>query len=354
MIVNITSPSLNKLFEMNRRHSEQFLKEQPERRSSLEECPVQVGIVSCMDGRAKAANTIGQPCGRVRREWRTLGGIVEVGVPRFRASIENWLRFAEEHGHEALMLVTYHFSASNNLSLGCRGHNHNKEASRVSAIEIRNQFCRVYETVPYPVVVGIDTDYDELFVHGDKPDQMSGTTEFGQEADIRRWIATSFPSMSANVQNALASLMRGNAGHTARIRRENRPIEAADHHEFALVIGDGCWTEHNSAIVVGPYTLDLSNQIRIAAGLLWNNFTGCRTNGHEPVLLTCAVQGKKDPPHVRRGAVEEALCLKRFAQRIIEEHVPKLAARMSCEASVLDLDTRLLQPILTDEVIYVG
>ncbi|MDD2807356.1 MAG: carboxysome shell carbonic anhydrase [Patescibacteria group bacterium] len=339
----IYTVSTNQLLAMAARHSEQFLREQLNRQDFLRKHPVQIAGISCMDGRTKLSAIFGLRFGFIRRQWRTLAGVVDLGAPRFRASVDNWRSYAKQNDQDSLVFVSYHYSGRNDAQLGCRGHHHNKDRALAAALKIYEQFVRVYgETMPCPVVIGIDTDFETVYVHDQKGSIIDASSFVNQpEADIVECLAGGFPSMPKTVLEVLALAVKGNAVHTSGLKAAKRPIEEAQHHEYALVVGEGMWTEPNSAIVVGPYTLDFGESIGVAAGLLSDNFDKGRANGNDPVLLSCAVF--RDSEIARRGAIEEARCFLDYSQQVIAKQVPDFAKRLIYHASVLDLNNRLVE-----------
>src|SRR3989339_1572437 len=171
---------------MSRMHSAQFLREQPTRRGFLKEHPVQVAGISCMDGRTKLSSIFGMRFGFIRRQWRTLGGVVDLGAPRFRASVENWRHYADRSGQEKLVFIGYHFSGTDNAKLGCRGHDHDKDRAIGAALGIGEQFSRVYGETIFCPVIGVDTDYDGLYIHDKRGDIIDVGSFAGQsESSIR-------------------------------------------------------------------------------------------------------------------------------------------------------------------------
>ena len=339
------STGIDYLLELNVRHSQAYNEVATERRRYRGEHPTEIAALKCMDGRlhlpviTKTALGIIQP-------FRNLGGKFDLGWPYFQAVLDEWIQQGISRGRYCVVFVTYHF-ARGDAHRGCRGFNYDPEAARAAAVQLKDQFIRVYgRGSVVPLVCGIETDLEALILHGDdeRTIDLSGVTDFSPTF-VEGLLNLLYPSLPERVVLDLVPLVAGNIEHIAEVRAANRPIAETEHKEWVLGIGRGFDWLHaiNTAFIVGPYDPHLSEAIETGAKLLKSNIDERRIDVNGIVLMTSAVYHEPGPDYVL--AKEKALFLSKFALDIIKNKVPDLVPHLQILTGFTDLNTRKFEVI---------
>jgi hypothetical protein len=97
----------------------------------------------------------------------------------------------------------------------------------------------------------------------------------------------------------------------------------------------------NMALIIGPYSPDLADPIRQAAGIIENNMRAGRIPDDGFLLLASA-------PYVEIGvdrarAVLKSRFLSQFAAEVIRNEFPELASKMFMHTAVLNSRSRTLE-----------
>ena len=333
------------LLELNARHSHAYIDVATERRRYRGEHPTEIAALKCMDGRlhlpvmTKTALGIIQP-------FRNLGGKFDLGWPYFQAVLDEWIQYGIRRGRYCVVFVTYHY-ARGNVHRGCRGFNYDAEAAKVTAVELRDQFVRVYgRGAVVPLVCGIETDLEALILHAedDRAVDLSEVTDSSPSA-VEGMLNSLYSSLPERIILDLVPLVAGNITHIAEVRASNRPIAETEHKEWVLGIGRGFDWLHaiNTAFIVGPYDPNLSDAIETAARLLKSNIDDGRIDPNGIVLMTSAVY--RDPGPNYGLAKEKALFLSKFALDIIEDKVPDLVPHLQILTGFTNLNTRKFEVV---------
>ncbi len=342
------------LWRLGREHSLDYC--QPEadlaRRRYLAEHPTHIMVLKCMDGRIHIPYATRTPLGIIE-PFRNLGGMFNLGWPYLGEVVANSVAEAVDAGKRVLLVITYHFSKGD-PARGCAGFNHDTAASIRYVQDIRRQveytFGAAHQTV-YPLVMGFETDEDALILHGEGDPLNLAEVREDDEGVLTSHLAALFPDMPGRILADLVPLVLGNIRHVAETRAETRASRrnlATEHREWMICIGRGFDFLHvpNVALIVGPYSPDLSGPIIKAAGIIQANMQAGRVPDDGFLLLASA-------PY-REGGVDRARAelksrfLSAFAHEVIARELPDLHPRMIRRTAVLHWETRALELIEQD------
>ena len=316
------------------------------RRKYRAEHPTEIAAFKCMDGRLNLPVMTETPPGIIV-PFRNLGGQFDLGWPFLGSEVRTWVDYAISRGRSAIPLVTYHFSKGD-VHRGCKGFSYDTKAAKAFTENLRKQFEKVFgksHLVVYPVQVSIETDEDALIFHGEKHGEILDLSLVAPMIDIevlRLSLERLYPTMPRPMVNDLLPIAMGNIRHIKEVRESARPIEQIDHQEQVLAIGRGFDWLHlpNKALIVGPYSPDLSKPIGIAAGLLLDNIQKKRVPASEGVVVMSAAGYRDEAGPERLMAEEKARSLARLTLEVIHDKVPELAKYMKLIVGVTNLNTR--------------
>lgn len=308
--------------------------------------PTATFAFSCMDGRINISVATGVPPGIIV-PFRNLGGRFDLGWPHFGEVLAEHIGGMVEKGRRALALITYHYSKGDSHR-GCAGFGYDSAAARNHAFEIKRQmeivFGSVHSTV-YPLVCGFETDEDALVLHGAGGEALDLSTLSSTIHDtLPALLAKLYPDMPTQVRQDLLPLVQGNISHIAGVRRSNRELDI-EHHEWVIGIGRGFNWMHmpNLALIIGPYSPDLADPIREAAGIIEANINDRRIPEDGFLLLTVA------PYHeigVDRARAElKSGFLTAFAAGIIRAEYPSLKEKMHVRSAVISWQSQVMEVI---------
>lgn len=340
------------LLTLSREHSETFCSPSAwlARERYLAAHPTRIVVMKCMDGRIHIPHATRTPLGIIR-PFRNLGGIFHLGWPYLGEMLSDAVVEAARAGHGVLMLITYHFSRGER-SRGCAGFGCDSDAAFAHAREIQAQaeqlFGRDHRHV-YPLVCGFETDSDALIVHGDDGDMLDiGDLEAHQTTSLERRISTLCPDMPADIRRDLLPLLEGNLAHVDDLRGVSRELDI-EHREWVICIGRGFDFLHvpNTALIVGPYSPDLSEPIGTAASIIDANMRVGRIPDDGFMLL--ASTPYHDTGVDRARAELKSRFLSDFAAQVIQREHPALAERMVRHTAILHWPTRRLSVLDTHD-----
>ncbi|QEW07098.1 carboxysome shell carbonic anhydrase domain-containg protein [Nitrincola iocasae] len=334
------------LMELSRTHSALFC--DPEnslaRQRYLAEHPTRIIALKCMDGRIHLPYATKTPLGIVH-PFRNLGGIFDLGWPYMGDLLESQVMEAIHQGRRVLIIITYHFSKGDK-SRGCAGFNCDKDAAMVHANEIREQveaiFGHGHKTV-YPLVCGFETDEDALILHSSEGESLDLSTLKPDELDsLPVKLEGFFTDMPAQVRHDLLPLVEGNLRHIDEMRQLQRDLDI-EHSEWVICVGRGFDFLHvpNVALIIGPYSPDLSDPIIKAAGIIRANMAQGRIPDDGFLLLSSAPYDEVGPDQAR--AELKARFMAEFAANVIGETQPALAEKMLIRTATLHWSTRRLE-----------
>jgi hypothetical protein len=337
------------LFAHAKRHGEAFAG--PEtwlaRKRYLAEHPTAIGVLKCMDGRINIPVATETPMGIIQ-PFRNLGGRFDLGWPHLGEVLTDYVMSVVGEGRRALMTSTYHFSKGD-PQRGCAGFDFDTEAAREHTFAIRRQVEQVFgadhQTV-YPLVCGFETDEDALILHGQNGALLDASSVTEIETLPARLQAL-FPDMPEQMRADLLPLVQGNIRHVAEVRRTARELDI-EHREWMICLGRGFDWLHmpNQALIIGPYSPDLADPVRKAAGILQSNMKAGRIPDDGFLLLASVPYAEIG---VDRARAELKLrFLSGFAAEVITREFPKLAEKMHRRTAVLNWGSRNLEMLEGD------
>ncbi|RCV90853.1 hypothetical protein [Billgrantia montanilacus] len=310
--------------------------------------PTRIMVMKCMDGRIHIPHATRTPLGIIT-PFRNLGGIFHLGWPYLGEMLTDTVYEATRGGHGVLMIITYHFSRGEK-NRGCAGFDCDAEAALSHAREIRAQAEQLFghdHRHVYPLVCGFETDGDALIVHGEGDTRLD-MSELGlaDASDLERRVTALCPDMPSDIRRDLLPLLEGNLQHVDSLRGVARELDI-EHREWVICVGRGFDFLHlpNTALIVGPYSPDLSQPIGTAAGIIDANMKSSRIPDDGFLLLASTPYQEVGVDRAR--AVMKSHFLTEFATRVIHREHPKLAKRMLRRTAVVHWPSRRLE-LLSD------
>ena len=338
------------LFEVNNRHSAKFINTRLARQIYRVKHPTEICAFKCMDGRIHIPVVTNTPPGIIL-PYRNIGGAFDLGWPLLGDDITSWVKYAVSKGRNSLILVTYHYSKGDDHR-GCAGFQYNNELAFEYTVNFYKQVNRLFgenNKVVFPIVIGLETDTDSLVFHPQNPtgkdviycsDKMSDKNDYLLEV-----IHGLYPDMNEEVMNDLLPLIQGNIAHIKEIKESGRKPIDMQHREWILGVGRGFdWLhEPNTALIIGPYSPDLSAPIIKAIGIIADNIKNGRINDDGFLVLSSAPFKEEGVDENR--AKEKTNFFKHYVQKIIKENFPELESKARYLAVVVDEHTRKIRPI---------
>jgi hypothetical protein len=340
------------IFELARRHGENY--RSPEawlaRQRYLAEHPTAIAVLKCMDGRINIPVATNTPTG-ILMPFRNLGGMFNLGWPHLGEVLAHHVLRMTDSGRRVLILITYHWSKGDHKR-GCAGFNHDTEAAIAHTREIRRQVEHIFGTghgTVYPLVCGFETDEDALVIHGADDTALDlATLSAAEAATLPNRLASLLPDMPAQMRADLLPLLHGNLEHITQVRtqaeRHERTLDI-EHREWMICLGRGFDFLHtpNLALIIGPYSPDLADPLRKAAGIIENNMRAGRIPDDGFLLLASVPY---DEIGVDRARAElKSRFLSQFAAEVIRNEFSALAQKMRKRTAVLDWNSRTLEHI---------
>ncbi len=338
------------LFGLNASHAAEFASPDARNARSLYRAthPTEVAVLKCMDGRIHGSIATQTPLG-ILQPFRNLGGRFEIGWPHFQLVLAQWIDYAISKGRQALVLVTYHFSAGN-PHRGCAGWNYDTAAAVAFTAGLKREIEEAFgvrHEVVYPVQVGFETDEDAFVLHGRDGEtvELAGLTH-PTEGDLIALLQRLYPDMPQRILLDFLPLVRGNIEHISKVRASRRPILDLEHREWILALGRGYDWLHtpNTALIVGPWSHNLEVPVATAAGIIASNMEAGRIPGVSAILLTSGIF--RDPAGTEpRLAAQKARFLARMAMDVVGRHFPDLARTITPLPVIVDMNTRRMQAV---------
>jgi hypothetical protein len=339
------------LFAHARRHAEEF--SSPElalaRKRYLAEHPTAIAALKCMDGRINLSVATQTPMGVVQ-PFRNLGGMFDLGWPHLGEVLTAYVNEMVSHGRRVLLLVTYHFSKGD-PKRGCAGFAFDTEAAKAHTRQIQTQVSHVFglsHSTVYPLICGFETDEEALVIHGTDGQtlDMATLSESGFSLLDAR-LAALLPDMPSRMRADLLPLVEGNLRRVFELRKTVRDVDI-EHREWMICIGRGFDFLHmpNLALIIGPYSPDLADPIRKAAGIITANMKHERIP--EDGFLLLASSPYHEPGVDRARAELKAQFMSRFAADVIDNEFPDLAERMHRRVTVMNWHSRALEPLAVE------
>jgi hypothetical protein len=147
--------------------------------------------------------------------------------------------------------------------------------------------------------------------------------------------------MPEQMRQDLLPLLEGNLKWISQVRSTCRLLEI-EHREWMICLGRGFDFLHtpNLALIIGPYSPDLSDPIRKAAGIIEANMRADRIP-NDGFLLFASVPYEEIGMDRARAELK-SLFLADFAAEVIRSEFPGLAERMHVQKAVLSWRSRAL------------
>jgi hypothetical protein len=334
------------LLDLARRHTSEF--RSPEaylaRELYLAKHPTAIMVLKCMDGRINIPVATNTPPGIIQ-PFRNLGGMFDLGWPHLGEVLADGVYRMVATGRQVLIFITYHFSRGD-AKRGCAGFSYNTAAAlehcRVIKQQAEHIFGADHGTV-YPILCGYETDEDALLLHGLNDEILDlASIAPADAASLGHRLSALYPDMSEQMQQDLLPLLEGNLKWVAQVRDTSRPLDI-EHREWMICLGRGFDFLHtpNLALIIGPYSPDLADPIRKAAGIIEANMHA----GRIPVdgfLLFASVPYEQIGMDRARAELKSRF-LANFAAEVIRVEFPELAARMHTQIAVLSWRSRALE-----------
>ncbi|TYO98904.1 carboxysome shell carbonic anhydrase [Geothermobacter ehrlichii] len=305
--------------------------------------PTAIVVLKCMDGRIDVPVVTQTPPGIIQ-PFRNLGGMFDLGWPYLGEVLANHIHRQIAAGKRVLLLITYHFSRGSEKR-GCAGFGYNTQAAIDFTGRIKEQAERIFgasHATVYPIICGLETDEDALLIHGRDGRVLDlSRIDSGAAGHLRSRVEELFPDMNGQMQKDLTRLLQGNLNWMAKVRQRGRTLEI-EHREWMICLGRGFDFLHtpNLALIIGPYSPDLADPIRKAAGIIENNMKAGRIPD-DGFLLFASVPYEDIGPDQARAELKSRF-LADFASQVIRTHHPHLAERMHRLTAVLSWRSRAL------------
>jgi hypothetical protein len=313
----------------------------------LVEHPTAIAAFKCMDGRINIPVVTNTPHG-VILPFRNLGGRFNLGWPHLGEVVtEHVQSVVVGQGRRILALVTYHYSKGDTRR-GCAGFNYDTDAARSHTFSLKQQMEEVFgsgHSTVYPVVCGLETDEDALVFHGSAGKVLNLSTVSSTDHDaLPALLAQLYPDMPDQMLKDVLPLVQGNIAHVDKVRRSGRELNI-DHREWMICIGRGFDWLHmpNVALIIGPYSPDLADPIRKAAGIIEANMRAGRIPDDGFLLL--AESPYRDIGVDRARAELKSRFLSAFAEEVIRNEFPSLAEKMHVRTAVINWQSRAMDMV---------
>lgn len=339
------------LLGLAQRHAQEYAS--PEawlaRQRHLANHPTAILVMKCMDGRINIPVATQTPKGIIQ-PFRNLGGIFKLGWPHLGETLTAALEKVVRSGRQALVITTYHYSKGDERR-GCAGFNFRTADARAHTFEIQREVAAVFgagHATVYPLVCGFETDEDALVVHGAHGETLNMADL--SEADVPglpQRLQQMLPDMPTQIRHDLLPLLLGNLKHIARIRQTVRTLDI-EHREWMICVGRGFDWLHlpNLALIIGPYSPDLADPIRKAAGIIRANMQAGRIPSDGFLVLSSVPY--EDIGVDRARAVLKSHFMADFAADVVRQEFQDLAPLMQVHKTVLNWHSRAVEPLATD------
>jgi hypothetical protein len=336
------------LFGLAERHAQEYASPEASlaRQRHLARHPTAILVLKCMDGRINIPVATQTPKGIIQ-PFRNLGGFFQLGWPHLGETLVASVDKVMRSGRQALVLITYHFSRGDERR-GCAGFHYRTADAQAHTFEIQREVSTLFgdgHGNVYPLVCGFETDEDALVVHGQDGQTLNMAHLGVQDIDsLPQRLQQLLPDMPTQIRHDLLPLMIGNLAHIADIRRQTRRLDI-EHREWMICVGRGFDWLHlpNVALIIGPYSPDLADPIRQAAGIIQANMRAGRIP-NDGFLLFSSVP-YEDIGVDRARAVLKSRFMARFAGEVVRESYPDLAARMTVRQTVLNWHSRAVEAL---------
>lgn len=334
------------IIDWNKKQSAEFCSPnaQNERRLYRSRHKTKIIVFKCMDGRLNLALYTNTPPG-IMDPFRNIGGKFEPGWPFFQECLRDSVHFGLSDGREVILITSYHFSKGDHHR-NCAGHGYNTDKAKQSAFVFRDKLRLVFgDSVVYPITIGIETDEEALIFHGNngKVLEVASLPETISESEVRQSLETLYPDLRVSMVRDLVPLVLGNVSHIREIHVTNKTPVDLEHCEQIIAVGPGFdWLHlYNKALIIGPYSLNWPEIVKMAGGIVLGNLRAGRIKEEEGVLLLVNALFRKEEKTSGLLLREEmARYMLELSEKILREEVPELGKHLRVLAGVTHADTR--------------
>lgn len=334
------------LLQLAQRHTAEFRSPEASlaRELYLARHPTAIVVLKCMDGRINIPVATGTPPGIIQ-PFRNLGGMFDLGWPHLGEVLATHIHRMVVEGRRVLIFITYHFSRGD-AHRGCAGFAYDTAAAMEHCQAIKQQAEQIFGAghgTVYPMICGYETDEDALLLHGFDGEilDLANLTP-DQSPSLGQRLNALCPDMPEQMKRDLLPLLQGNLKWIAQVRTTCRLLDI-EHREWMICLGRGFDFLHtpNLALIIGPYSPDLADPIRKAAGIIETNMSAGRIPD-DGFLLFASVP--YDEIGLDRARAElKSRFLASFAAEVIRADFPQLAKRMHIQSAVLSWRSRALE-----------
>ena len=333
------------LFELANRHTAAFRNPEACLARDLYQAqhPTAIVVLKCMDGRINIPVVTNTPPGIIQ-SFRNLGGMFDLGWPHLGEVLASHIQRMVADGRRVLILITYHFSRGD-TQRGCAGFNYDTAAAEAYTRNIKRQAEQIFGAkrgTVYPLICGFETDEDALLLHGVDNQLLDLSTISPEQASsLSLRLSALYPDMPEQMHADLLPLLQGNLQWITQVRKTCRMLEF-EHCEWMICLGRGFDFLHtpNIALIIGPYSPDLADPIRKAAGIIEANMQAGRIPDDGFLLFTSAPYDEIGVDQAR--AELKSRFLASYAAEVIGNDFPKLAEKMYCRTAILSWRSRVL------------
>ncbi len=339
------SAGVDWLIALNDMRSRTFVKDRPARQAWRESRKIEIAWFGCMDGRFHPPTITGTHLG-IWSIWQNIGGKFDLAKwPRFQNSFEKFWWCSKRNDRLMLVIITYHFSRSDNARLGCKGHGFDLARAQASSRALKSQFEHVFKDEPttYVISVGIDTDGDSMVFHGQNGEIDIATANDRSESFFRDEFKRIDPSMPDGFLPHVVEIAMLNGRHVTQVSNGQRPIKDIEHGEWVLAVGQGFDWLHtlNTAIIIGPFDPQFSRWVRIGARILDGNSEREDFDWRRGLVLMASAQFNPDQGSVGQRLAEfKARQLADQAVTAIKNSMPHLLEHLQRVTGTVDMGTR--------------
>lgn len=323
---------------------------QLKRRLYRAEHPTEILVMKCMDGRLNLSLYTEIPPG-ILQPFRNIGAEFDLGWPYFQELVRDAVNFSIAKGRECLMISSYHFSKGD-YHRGCAGFNYDTEAAKKSAFTLGGDFnndaevSKVIYPATFAITVGMETDEESLIFHGANGQELN-VADLDPETtrlQIRIKLEELYPYMSPRMLNDIIPLIEGNIQHIKKVRASNKAPIDLEHREQLLVVGTGVdqlINMPNTALIVGPYSLNWPRNVRVAGTIIQKNITENRIPNEPGVLLLVSALHRTEQGGFGAKLKERKVrWMLRESLAALEAGVPELIPHLKILTGVVNADTR--------------
>lgn len=336
------------LFDLAQRHAREYAS--PEawlaRQRYQANHPTAILVLKCMDGRINIPVATRTPKGIIT-PFRNLGGIFHLGWPHLGETLTAAVGKVVGSGRQALMMITYHYSRGDERR-GCAGFHYRTADARAHTFGLRDEVSVLFGSghgTVYPLVCGFETDEEALVLHGRNNQTLSmADLDDSDLPGLPARLQALLPDMPTRMRADLLPLLEGNLAHIAALRRTERALDI-EHREWMICVGRGFDWLHlpNVALIIGPYSPDLADPIRKAAGIIQANMDAGRIPDDGFLVLSSVPY--EDIGVDRARAELKSRFMARFAAEVVQREFPALAPKMAVRETVLNWDSRSVEPL---------